>query len=343
MSDYFESGFAVRKPSWHGKENLLTEAQRPQNWEEGRVQAGLTWDYLTEPMFRRVPEITAEGVSTRYDEVAGHKVITRTDTGAVLHTSRESYEVITIKEMGEIMHAVTDSTKLPMETMGSVRDGKSVWGLALLDEPKRIGTDPSLTQPYLGIVNHADGTGACRAYPTSIRIVCWNTLSAADAQADTENTVAVFRHTKSWRDRIEEARKAIFGARVAFDKYVGIAEELQRVTINEAQAETFVRTLIAMPPQDEFVSARVRANVEHARGQLRSVLHASITTEGIEGSAYWLVQGAAEYFDHLRPFRNEDSYVQRTVLGVNKAKGLATKFALEIAGEETLHKQLLNA
>lgn len=340
MAHYFETGFAVRNPSWHGLETLLAEDQRPANWEEGRIAAGLTWDWQDEPLFQRHISINAEGQPvTEYREVENHRIVSRTDTGEVLHTQRESRSIITIKDMGEIAHAITDQTHLPMETMGAVRGGRSVYGLAVLGEDRHIGTDPSATRPYLGVVNHADGTGACRAYPTSIRIVCWNTLSAADAVADVENTVAVFRHVGDWKDRVEEARQAIFGARKAFDRWTAIGEELQQIYISERQAETFINTFIPAPANTEFVSERVRNNIERERGKIRDALY-SRTSDGIEESAYWLVQGAAEYLDHLRPYRGQDSYVSRTLIDVNKGKGLATKFALEIAGREDVFKRL---
>ena len=49
MADYFESGFCVRQPSWHGKENLLDEF--PEDWAAARIEAGLTWEPTTAPVF----------------------------------------------------------------------------------------------------------------------------------------------------------------------------------------------------------------------------------------------------------------------------------------------------
>jgi phage/plasmid-like protein (TIGR03299 family) len=339
MSDYFESGFCVREPSWHGKELLLAEGQRPQSWEEGRKLAGLEWDWEVDDLYQREVLVKDGGPVEEFTAVSGFQIITRSDNHEVLHAAKQSYKIITIKEMGEIAHAVTDLTQLPMETMGSVRGGKSVYGLAVLGPDRWIGKDPSATRPYLGVVNHADGTGACRAYPTSIRIVCANTLGAADAVANTENTVAVFRHAGDWRDHIEAAREAVFGARKAFDKWTEIAEQLQEIYISETQAEQFVRTFIPEPANTEFATERVMKNINRERTKLRGALN-SVTSDGIQETAYWLVQAGAEYLDHLRPYKGQDSYVSRTLIDVNKGKGLATKFALEIAGRKDLFREL---
>jgi len=336
MSDYFETGFAVRQPSWHRKETLLAEDQRPRTWAEAREAAGLGWEYVTEPMFTRNLVGMQENGDPQFDYVQaeGFQVIKRDDTNEVLASSRESYEVIGNHELGEILHALTDKTELEYETGGSVRGGRSVWALVRLGQDVMIGKDPSPMRPYMGIVNHVDKTGACRAYATNIRIVCWNTMSAADAQADRDNTVATFKHTSNWRQHLETAREAILGARSEFSEWVAMAEHLQELAVTDAMAEEFVREFMPYPGRvegdDALVTKTVRNNIETARTQLRQVLHASPTSEGIQGTGYWLVQGAAEYLDHIRKAKTQESYVARTVIDTNKGKALAYAKVLEL-------------
>lgn len=47
--DYFDTGFCVRKPSWHAKEVLLEDA--PETWDEARAAASLTWEPEERPSF----------------------------------------------------------------------------------------------------------------------------------------------------------------------------------------------------------------------------------------------------------------------------------------------------
>jgi phage/plasmid-like protein (TIGR03299 family) len=333
MSHYFDTGFAVRNPSWHGQETLLTEDRRPRTWDEARKHAGLGWEPVVEPMFvRDIEGLDANGDPIySYREVPGFQTIKRDDTNAVLAAGRDTYEVINNTQMGEILHALTDKTELEYETGGSVREGRSVWALVRLGPDVMIGNDPSPTRPYMGIVNHFDKIGACRAYATDIRIVCWNTLSAADAQADRDNTVAVFRHTSNWREHLETARQAILGANQEFNEWKAMAEHLQELAVSDAQAEDFVSEFMPYPGNTTTtMTERVKANVDSARMELRTVLHESKTTEGIRGTGYWLVQGAAEYLDHLRPIKSQQSYVRRTVIDTNKGKALAYAKVLEL-------------
>ena len=341
MADYFDTGFCVRQPSWHGKETLLQEA--PRTWAEARQHAGLDWEAIVEPMFvRKAVGMNADGtVHYEYEEVPNFQTIQRVGgsdeklNGSVLAAGQDSYEVINLEEMGEILHALTDKTELTYETGGSVREGRSVWALVRLGEDETVGNDPSPTRPYLGLVNHFDKTGACRAYATNIRIVCWNTMSAADAKADEDGTVATFRHTSNWREKLEAAREAVFGARNRWEEWKELASHLQGISVTDEQAEDFVKEFHPYPGRTdnkELVTARVARNIETARTGLRDVLWHSKTSEGIQGSAYWLVQGAAEYLDHIRPHKSQQSYVRRTVIDSDKGKALGVRLALEVAG-----------
>lgn len=47
MPAYFESGFSVRQPMWHGKGIVLGEY--PEDWSDAREKAGLTWEPVEHP------------------------------------------------------------------------------------------------------------------------------------------------------------------------------------------------------------------------------------------------------------------------------------------------------
>jgi hypothetical protein len=53
MPDYFDTGFTVRQPAWHGQGLVLDE--HPTNWADARVSAGLTWEPEAAPSWVRKP------------------------------------------------------------------------------------------------------------------------------------------------------------------------------------------------------------------------------------------------------------------------------------------------
>jgi phage/plasmid-like protein (TIGR03299 family) len=319
MSDYFESGFTVREPAWHGKGKVAD--RYPADWDEAREWAGLTWEPELQPVYGRDDDGT-------YAELADFRRVVRSDTHATLAVRSDSYTLIDHKAMGEIVEAILEQPNVKYETAGSVHGGKKVWALAYLDEPVTIPGDNSVTLPFLSLTNHHDGTGGCRAASTSVKIVCANTFSAAESEGERNNTIFTFRHSANWRDRVEEARDVIRGVRADFDRYVKTAEELLGVAVTPTQKEVFVTRFIPAPP-DGLVSDRVMRNVEEARTAVRTIL-ASPTSDGIGDTAWGLVQAAGEYLDHYRRYRSMDSYFQRQLLRPEPLKTKAISLVREV-------------
>jgi phage/plasmid-like protein (TIGR03299 family) len=333
MSHYFDTGMCVRRPSWHGLENLLAEA--PATWEEARTAAGLDWEPIKVPAFAfRGIDADGQAVSRPGDGVVGdffeepdHERVIRSDTGSTLAIAKGSYQIISHADMGEMMDALT-TVGFRYETAGSTHEGRRVWSLAYLDEPMTLPGDFTPTVPYMALTNAHDGSGACRAQYTSVRVVCANTWQMAEAQADRTGQVFTFRHTKNWRDKVEDARMALTGLRESQAEYLGMMEHLLGVRVTDAQATMFIREFVPMPP-DGLISARVARNVEEARGALRTIL-ASDTTAPVAGTAYGLVQAAGEYLDHVRGYRNRDTYLGRTLLRPEPLKFKALSLVREV-------------
>jgi phage/plasmid-like protein (TIGR03299 family) len=319
-----ESMFSVREMPWHREGIIL--ADYPGDWDEARKLAGLDWDPVTAGVYA-FTGVNPDG-TTHYEPIDGWKCITRSDTGAVLSINRDTYTVIDHSEMGEIVEAVLAQDNVKWETAGVLDSGRSVWCLALLDEPITLPGDASPTLPYLAITNRHDGTGACALRATAVRIVCANTFRAAELEGERTGTTFSFIHKSSWRHRIDEARQAVTGARNEMRRYSELAAELLAIPINRAQRELFITEFIPMPPQG-LITDRVARNVEEARKALR-LLFDSPTNEQIAGTAYGLVQAAGEYLDHVRTARSWETKLNRTLIRPEPLKHRALSLVREI-------------
>ncbi|MCA1841576.1 MAG: DUF932 domain-containing protein [Actinobacteria bacterium] len=339
MTDYFETGFSVRQPMWHGKGNIL--ADYPENWADARKAAGLDWEPIEVPDYA-YRGITVEGTPAYTPEtaIAGdffadpeRKRIIRNDTGATLAVANNSYPIITHEEMGGVVDAVLNTEHVRYETAGSIQGGKGVWALALLDEPVtlkgKLAEDNSVTLPYLALLNRHDGGGAFSLTTTAVRVVCANTWKAAEAAGERTGTTYSFKHSKNWRDRVEEAQVAITGARQDFAKYCQIAEDLLGIRITPAQAEKFIEAYIPTPPAG-LISPRVEFNISQARNHIRACLD-SQTGAAVKHTAYGLVQAAGEYADHIKAARSWETRLGRSILNVENAKSRAVKIARQAA------------
>lgn len=207
----------------------------------------------------------------------------------MLSLNKNTYTVIDHGEMGEIVEAVLAQPNVKWETAGVIDSGRAVWCLAFLDEPITLPGDDSLTLPYLAITNRHDGTAACALRATAVRIVCANTFRAAELEGERTGTTFSFIHKSSWRNRIDEARQAVTGARKEMQRYAELATELLGIPISDWQRELFITQFIPMPP-DGLVTDRVARNVEQARNAVR-LLFQSTTTEQVAGTRLWAHSG----------------------------------------------------
>jgi phage/plasmid-like protein (TIGR03299 family) len=324
MSANVESMFSVRQMPWHREGVILQDY--PGDWDEARRLAGLDWDPVTTEVYS-ITSVNDDG--TPYLEpIGGWKAISRSDTGAILSINRDSYTVIDHGEMGQIVEAVLAQPNVKWETAGVLDGGRSVWCLALLDEPITLPGDDSPTLPYLAITNRHDGTAACALRATAVRIVCANTFRAAELEGERTGTTFSFVHKARWRDRIDEARQAVTGARAEMRRYTELAAELLAVPVSTAQRELFISQFIPMPP-DGLITERVARNVEGSRAALRGIF-GSPTTAPVAHTAYGLVQAAGEYLDHVRTARSWETRLNRTLIRPEPLKHRALSLAREV-------------
>lgn len=353
MPAYFDCGFSVREPMWHGEGMVLEDY--PESWDEARVAAGLMWEPTTQPVFTRrmatddqitawasdldnptdfhvVREAEGDGPHEVLVEATGHKAVVRDDTREVLAVPSSSYSLITHGDMGEIIEAVLEAdSNVKFETAGSCRGGRQVWALAYLDEPYQVPGDESPTYPFLALLNAHDGSASCQLTYTDVRVVCWNTWNAAAEQGERAGTRYVFRHTGDTATKIAEAKKALGQLREDSKATRQLFEQLAQVPVLDAQVKTFTELFLPSPRDvGEQCSDRVQANVEKARTTFERLYTQSPTTDGVRGSAYGLLQASTEYLDHVRGFRTRDSYMGRTLLKPEALKAKALGLVREV-------------
>lgn len=352
--DYFDCGFSVRTPSWHGKETLLDEY--PTDWAAARVLAGLEWEPVAVPAFGvrhlTMAEIMAVAPDSKHliagidygadpEPEATYPIvvaeesfqrIVRDDNGATLAMPTDAYSLITHADMGQIIDAVMGAdANLKFETAGSVRDGRQVWALIRLDEPFTVPGDTTPSYPYLVLLNAHDGSASCSVGYTTVRVVCWNTWSAADYEGARSGARHVFRHTGDIQARIAEAKGTLANLRTSNQENAELFADLAKEQINPAQVLAFTERFLPSPrDKGELCTDRVHQNVTEARQLFTRTYETSPTTDDIRGSAYGLFMTATEYLDHLRRFNNRESYLGRTVLSPQRVKGAALDLVREV-------------
>lgn len=327
MPAYFDTGFSVRQPMWHGEGLVLDDY--PVDWSDAREKAGLAWEPTIRPVYHRIPKLDADGVGYEYVEVPDHRLVVRDDTEAVLGTVSDTFTLVPHSVMGEIVEAIVGAGA-KFETAGSCKGGAQVWALAYLDEPYTLPGDDTEHLPFVALLNSHDGTGACKVVNTQVRVVCWNTYNAASMEGERSGRQFVFRHSSKVLDRIDEAKQALAGLRDEHAEWVELATELFGMPADDRALNHFISEFIPMPEADT-ISPRVRTNIDRARDTFRHLyLDSPTVSEAHRGTALGLVHASVEYLDHVRGFRNDDTYLGRTMLRPEPLKAKATAIARRV-------------
>lgn len=322
--------FTVREPAWHGLGQVLPE--HPTREEAQRIAHN--WEPVTEPVFRRVPVFTEDGVqiTMKYEPIEGQQAVVRSDDGFTLGVVSDTYETVKNNEMYEIAEAIEggDREAVMYETGGSLFGGRKVWLLLRLREPITISGDTSATIPYFALQNDHVGGGSFRGQALVTRIVCDNTAQLADVEAHDRGTEFVFRHTKHVGTRIEQAKEALANWRESVSNYARLMEMFSGYTVTKWQVNEFIDTFIPEPPP-RMISPIVERNIEEARMQVREILD-SPTCYGIKYTAYGLVQAAIEYNQHYRRARSNQTRFKRAYLDRSRITTDAIDIVTELVG-----------
>lgn len=320
MPAEFTSGFSVREPMWHGLGEILEDFP---GWDEAYVLAGHDFEVIENDVYTQKIEVAVDGVSETYPRLDGFKAVTNSKTGSVFAVHNSTYEVIQNPVGWELAKALVDQGNVRIETAGVLKDGAICWALLRLDEPYHVNGDDSPIYPFVTVSWAHDGSAALRCFPTDIRVVCWNTHTAATNRAEADGRAFTFRHTKNVAAKIEDAKIVMSGTRANSAQFRELANELARIHVTPAQREQFI-TLFIPEPEGLVISDRVRNNIEGARDQVRNIFTTATIPEAHQDTAYGWVEAGVEYLDHLR-----------------RANSTATRFGRALLRPEPLKQRIV--
>ena len=309
--------YSVREAPWHlgtGTNVLMLDAA-PETRMARIEAAGHAFTVEEHDVYisREENAERREEPEASFPKLEGWKALARSDTSDVLHVARGSYEVVQNVVGHELFEALSTGARLDDGTGGTVKGGAVCYLSARVDEPHQVTGDDSPIYPYVVVLWSHDGSGALQARRTSVRPVCWNTISLGEAEARRSGRNFTFRHTKNVLARIEEAKRVIAGAREETAAFVELANELARIPVTDECRERFVTTFIPKP-EAEVISDQVLDNILRERQKVRAIFDGPTIPEAHRNTAYGLVQAGIEYLDHLRSYRNSDTYLGRTLL-----------------------------
>jgi phage/plasmid-like protein (TIGR03299 family) len=214
-----------------------------------------------------------------------------------------------------------------IQSAGSLKGGKRVWVLlSLPDSGFTIGNRQDQIIPYLLYTGSHDGTAASQFLPTTVNVVCWNTLNAAMGEAYAALNVKV-RHTGDIEAKMEDVQNMMAQAAMMFGDFERIGNELDdRVVTQEAFGEVMN---FLFPPLDEKTATNRMVTNRNAKIMLLTsaikeevALLPQFTQTGEGGFSYWtLLNGITRFTTHKQVVRigqnasENDARFESQVLG----------------------------
>jgi len=188
----------VGEPAWHGLGTVVENAPTPyEAMQLAKMGFGVV---LSDPLVAAYgPEHSSGRTFTNQSKFYA---TVRTDTDEVLGVVNKNYKIVQNSELFDIAGSVPG---LQVETAGTLFNGAQSYVLMKDDEWAVNGNDEM--HEYLCLMNSHNGTLSLSALPTSVRVVCNNTLSWAISEGS--QRMIKLRHKGDMEDKILGLKNAL--------------------------------------------------------------------------------------------------------------------------------------
>lgn len=249
-----------------------------------------------------------------YVEGTGAFYVWRPDTKKVLEPVGSAYEIVTNAEAFEVLKPLVDERVAALETGGVLRDGADAW-LLVRWNLERFGSDARAVfekegvLPYATVMANHSGRRGIMLGHTAIRIVCRNTLGAAENEAAGSGSGRwmTITHKGDAKSKLVEAAQSLFGGVV--ERFEAIAKAYRVLMNTRLTDEAFSRLVLDVVAPDprkdpKFnpeakLAAVVVERADKKRAAVRNLWFAGKGHSG-EPTAWFAYNGAVEALDFNR-------------------------------------------
>ena len=237
MAAAVESMAYAGEVPWHGLGVQVDSNLTP---KEMLVEAGLDWSVSKREIF------TYDNADPDKSEdlimAPNHSLLVRDSDNTIFGPCGPKFIPTQNEDAFTFFKKFTDAGKMTMETAGSLKDGRQIWGLAKVDESFTLPGDDRVLGNLLVSVSHEWGKSNEIRF-TPIRVVCNNTLSMA--LADRTQPHFKMPHTRAFdADLIKTAEDALGLASNRMKEYKEAAEFLCTKKYNKDTVVSYIADLM---------------------------------------------------------------------------------------------------
>jgi len=314
-----------KREAWHGMGIIVEDAPTP---SEALKIAGLDW--ITEPWsltaFKGNDEIPLKG-----------KVVNvRSDVQIPLGIVSKGYTAIQNSELAEFSEALAEQGDVvKVESAGSIRNGSKVW--FLLKGESFTVRDEDEVIPYILVSNGHDGMTPLRCTPTTVRVVCSNTLHmvippTGGKRARLAEASFSTRHIGDVAGKVEAAKASLrlYGKRLEENREIIDHLAAKKMTVdgvNKFFLECFTRDFHAVPKSP--VNKKERRQLDKAIDGLARFTARFERDQKLAGGSAWNALNAyTGWIQHDRgswfkdPEKARESKLRSRLFGVDAERGI---------------------
>ncbi|WLH56743.1 DUF932 domain-containing protein [Pseudomonas sp. FP2294] len=295
MAHQIEQMAYVGATPWHGLGSQLTQKQPIEVWQR---EAGMDWKIQESPVHFKADAIGHLGSIHSFPE---QKVLYRSDTKAPLSVVSQRYHTVQPREVLEFYRDLTEVSGYELETAGVLKGGRKFWALARTGQDVVLKGNDQVTG-YLLLATSCDGTLATTATPTTVRVVCNNTLTIA-----LEGNSRAIKVPHNTRFDPKTVKKQLGIAVSGWDEFMYRMRHLAERKVQWPEAMSFFLSVLCDTPANSPIP-EVLPN-ERALRKVQSLYEGQgrgSTLQSAKGTAWGLLNAVTEYVDHERRARSSE-------------------------------------
>lgn len=329
-------------PPWHRLGNVLTSSI---NSDEAIVEAKQNWLVGN----WKLQAVNENGVVI---DIPSKIANVRSDTNGVLGIVSKKYKVFQNHEAFSLVNEIVKDKLAIWDSAGCLKNGEYVWMQAKL--PKTLYATPEdAVETYVLVTNCHNGTRGLYLLPTSVRVVCWNTLSLAIGSGKRKKKIMKIRHYGSLKNKVEEIRSHLGIVNNRLDMHQEEIDALKNKKLKKKESNAYFDSIF---PTQSLLDAVVRQTQErmdiveelldveaerifHEVKRNKEILdivlanydNAQNNLNGIERSAWSAYNSVSQWTDHQQPLRKNTDVLSSIWFGqANEIKQEAWENALAL-------------
>ena len=314
---------------WHGYGERVPEEELA-DLDAWQVRGGIAYDVERRAVYysKRIQDPdNPEQLKNIPTPIENRRALVRSDTQDVLSVVSDGYHVVQPKEIVEFYRSLIEDQGFQIDTVGALSGGKRIWALAKAGPDITIMGQDRLAN-YLLLATSYDASMATIARPTSVRVVCNNTLSYALSSGS--SYIAIPHSSKIDWDYLK-GELGLLGE--SQEKFESELNKLAMTSVDLDTAIAFFRQVLG----NEAVKIDDKGALEYTNNfkKMFSLYEIGMGQEmrSANHTAWGLVNAVTEYQDHVVKARDNGTRLNSSWFGQGATrKRRAFDLAKDLAG-----------